>query len=204
MNTDQVAVLTKPTVTTLVSDVYRLTPDGLALQKPASLRIQVPTASLDSAAEGEYPAIFRHTGSQWILVGGTLNRNPAVPTVTAAIQVLGTYAVFLTDEAGSGASLADLMCQPRMISPLGGGFDSSVAISFTLGQPNDVTVRVFDMAGHLIREIIANQSRSPGSQVERWDGRDGDGRAVYDGMYLVQVEAGGHSELKVISVINGQ
>lgn len=204
LNDDQVPVLTKPSVRTLVSDVYTMSPDGLALQKPATLSFQVPQATLDGAAAGEYPAVFRHTGAEWTLIGGTLDKSAAIPRVQAAVKQLGTYAVLLTDEAGGGAPLADMNCQPRMISPRGGGFNTRMAISFTLGQSADVTVRVFDMAGHMIREIIAGQSRSPGSQVEVWDGKDQDGRIVYDGMYLVRVEAGSEAANKVVSVVNGQ
>jgi flagellar hook assembly protein FlgD len=90
-----------------------------------------------------------------------------------------------------------------MISPRDGGFAQEMAISFTLGSQSTVTVRVFDMAGHMIRTLVSGESRSPGSQVAQWDGRDDRGRVMYSGLYLVRVEAGGKASTKVVSVING-
>jgi len=43
-----------------------------------------------------------------------------------------------------------------------------------------------------------------GSNVVEWDGRDEDGRIVYDGPYIVRLEADGKTATKVVTVINGQ
>ena len=40
-----------------------------------------------------------------------------------------------------------------------------------------------------------------GANVVRWDGRDEGGEMVGDGLYLVSVEAGGHKQVKTVSVV---
>ena len=47
------------------------------------------------------------------------------------------------------------------------------------------TVRIFDMAGHLIRTLVASKDLAPGSNVTTWDGRDQDGRSVFAGTYAL-------------------
>ena len=47
------------------------------------------------------------------------------------------------------------------------------------------------MAGHLIRQLMHREDLLPRSNVTTWDGRDEEGRIVYDGAYVVLVEADG-------------
>jgi len=85
-----------------------------------------------------------------MLVGGTLIQEGEDYLVRAAIDGLGSYALFLESDTGTGdLAVADLACQPRMISPRGGGFAPKMAVSFTLGRSAEMWVRVFDTAGHL-------------------------------------------------------
>jgi flagellar hook assembly protein FlgD len=91
-----------------------------------------------------------------------------------------------------------------MLSPRGGGFSSQTEISFVLGRSAAASVQIFDMTGHLVREVVRATTLSPGSNVATWDGRDQDGRIVYDGAYVVLVQAGGQRAKKIVTVVNGQ
>lgn len=135
---------------------------------------------------------------------GTFDDSGTVPKVTAATKTLGIFGVFITGETAGGPVLCDLTCFPRMFAPRGGGFGNSMAISCALGEGGKVNLRIFNLSGLLIREIMVGESLSPGSHFTNWDGKDQNQNIVYDGIYIVRVETKHQVEHKVVSVVNGQ
>jgi flagellar hook assembly protein FlgD len=63
-----------------------------------------------------------------------------------------------------------------------------------------VAVRVYDVAGRLVTTL--SEGRFPGGSHEvRWSGRDGSGRDVSAGIYLVAAEVGevrAHAKLVIL------
>ena len=64
--------------------------------------------------------------------------------------------------------------------------DGKVEIRFTLGEAERVDVRIYDIAGRLIRRL-ADDRLPAGNQVVTWDGRDGHARALPPGLYYARV-----------------
>ncbi len=62
-------------------------------------------------------------------------------------------------------------------------------ISFTTHHDSPVNLSIFDVRGHLVQNLI-NESRPAGQYTEMWDGKDGSGRNVSSGMYLVNLRSG--------------
>jgi len=65
---------------------------------------------------------------------------------------------------------------------------------FVLSQDADVTIRIYNIQGHLIRTLVLGQ-REPGYYIEKpkaayWDGRDDTGEGVSSGAYFYQLQAG--------------
>ncbi len=67
-----------------------------------------------------------------------------------------------------------------------------------LGTP--VTLRIVDLSGRLVRELIAG-SATPGSHSVLWDGRDSGGLPVRGGVYLARLSAGGGTASRPVIVI---
>ena len=63
-------------------------------------------------------------------------------------------------------------------------------IHFLLPSACTVDVALFDLAGRKVRSLAAGERSTPGEHIIRWDGRDGSGTPMRDGVYLVQVRAG--------------
>ena len=63
-------------------------------------------------------------------------------------------------------------------------------IAFTLPRAADVTLRVFDLQGRLVRELERGP-RSEGRHAVSWDGHDAQGQRAMSGVYLYQLKAGG-------------
>ena len=62
------------------------------------------------------------------------------------------------------------------------------AFTFVLSRPADVTVRVFTLAGRLIR-VLDTPSRGVGYNQILWDGFDSDGHRPANGTYLYTITA---------------
>ena len=62
----------------------------------------------------------------------------------------------------------------------------TATLRFDLGRPEDVSVRVYDVRGALVR-VLAAAPLAAGAHALAWDGRDAAGRRVAAGRYLVEV-----------------
>lgn len=86
---------------------------------------------------------------------------------------------------------------PNPFSPLRHDF---VRIRYSLSASTDVTVAVYDVADQLVATIVNGQPRDPGEQVEAWDGKNGRGARVANGVYLyrIQTRTGLHAYGKIV------
>jgi hypothetical protein len=137
--------------------------------------------------------------STWQRLGGTVDTS--AKRVSAPITGPGLFAVF-ADQAGvSGPGMLwALSVTPRVFSPGGRFANEEVAVGFTLGRPGPVTVKVYNRAGRLVREVASGQPMNAGANLVRWDGRDLDTNLVQGGLYLVVVEALGQKQTKTLAV----
>jgi hypothetical protein len=126
-------------------------------------------------------------------------------SIATTISTLGGVVVLYGANVGAGAGYSGargLDCQPRVLSPNGGGFDTRLAISFELGKNGNGAVKVFDRAGRLVREVVEDGSFAPGRNVVFWDGKDGSGRVVPSGLYVVAVRFDGETSVASVAVAN--
>jgi hypothetical protein len=97
---------------------------------------------------------------------------------------LGTT-IGIGDEPGDPATL-ELLGTPRARP---NPSQSGTAVHFALARAADVRLEVYDPAGRLVRRLPAER-RAAGEQARQWDGRDGSGRRVAGGIYLLRLTAG--------------
>lgn len=77
-------------------------------------------------------------------------------------------------------------------------------IPYQLQQASDVRVCVYDLRGHLVRELHLGY-RDAGwytarDQAAHWDGRNQLGESVSSGVYLVQLQAGEFTAMRKLLV----
>ena len=89
----------------------------------------------------------------------------------------------------SGFAVDQNMPNPFVISNSG-----ITSIRFTLAQPQDVSVRIFDMLGKEVRSLVNGQTFAGGSNQINWDGRDNTGSLVASGAYYYQLSAGENTQ----------
>jgi hypothetical protein len=183
---------------------WALRADDPTLDKPATLSLALPVEP--ALQPMGTPSIHRMTvaGADTTLVpvGGVRSNEGA--RVTTTIDELGVY--LLLDGAAVGgegyAGARGLDCQPRVLSPRGGGFDVKTAISFDLGRAGTGAVKVYDRAGRLVKEVAESGAFDAGRNVVYWDGTDGDGQVVPSGLYTVAVRFDGETSVRTVVVAN--
>lgn len=81
--------------------------------------------------------------------------------------------------------------RPALAGAFPNPFNPATTIAFDLARPTAVTLRVYDLAGRLVCELVAGQTLAAGRHEVPWRGRDSLGRAVASGNYLFRFEADG-------------
>ena len=109
--------------------------------------------------------------SSWLRIDEVVLNDGAIPAV-------GRSAVFsaLPEEYALG---------PNAPNP----FNPHTTIRYQLPRENEVTLRIYDMAGQLVRTLVERRVEV-GYRTVLWDGRDERGREVASGVYLCRLQAG--------------
>jgi len=69
-------------------------------------------------------------------------------------------------------------------------FNPSTRIHFSLPEPADVAIDVFDMRGHRVRRLCRGVRFEAGAAAIAWNGEDDAGRAMPTGVYFFRLMAG--------------
>jgi hypothetical protein len=88
--------------------------------------------------------------------------------------------------AGSGAAPLAF----RLLGNYPNPFNPSTTIQYETATTADVSVRIFDLRGALIRELV-HSSQPAGVHQVAWDGTDGKSGRVSSGVYFSVVNCGG-------------
>jgi hypothetical protein len=68
-------------------------------------------------------------------------------------------------------------------------FTAATALAFNLEREAEAQLQVYDLAGRLVRTVLARRLGAGRHQV-MWDGRDDEGRRAAHGIYFVRLRAG--------------
>lgn len=106
-------------------------------------------------------------------------------------------------EYGAGSSAVPGI-EPSVISQLGNHpnpFNPVTDISFRLSEPATVSLRVFDVSGRVVRDLVSSQTKSAGRHVFPWQGRDNSGQLLPSGTYLYRLDAGSFQESRRLMLV---
>lgn len=82
---------------------------------------------------------------------------------------------------------------PQLAQNVPNPFNPFTRIQFSLPTATDVALRVFDVKGRLVRELV-NGQRAAGWHQVIWDGNDEAGRGVASGNYFYRLSVDGHRD----------
>ena len=72
-------------------------------------------------------------------------------------------------------------------------FNASTTIRYIIGEEGIVQLRIFDLTGQIIRDLVT-ETQAPGIYQVVWDGKDNEGRLVANGMYIGELRIRNFSE----------
>ncbi|HEY5039183.1 MAG TPA: T9SS type A sorting domain-containing protein, partial [bacterium] len=77
----------------------------------------------------------------------------------------------------------------------------STTIEFYLPAASNVSIVLYDVLGERVLTLLDNQSLGTGLQRVLWDGRNGMGTYVLNGVYYAQLNVNGAQQLLKIAVV---
>jgi hypothetical protein len=78
-------------------------------------------------------------------------------------------------------------------------FNPATSVRFDLAQDSEVTLRIFDIQGRLVRDLVQGERFTAGQHSVAWDGRNASGREVASGVYFLDMVAGDyHARHKMV------
>jgi sugar lactone lactonase YvrE len=185
---------------------YRIIPESsvsIPAHRPITLTLLYPD-SIASGSDESLLSLYRYDES-WqnrYRIGGTVDVHG--DSITTAISEFGSFVLFI-DRSQQGAIaqsiLTNLTAEPRIFSPKG-GFDEKITIAFDLSNASEVTIKVYNPAGRLVKVLRENTLFSRGRNAIDWNGRDYYGTICPSGLYIICVEIGGKVETKPVMVLN--
>lgn len=79
-------------------------------------------------------------------------------------------------------------------------FNPLTTFAYSLPQADQVSVRVFDAQGVLVRTLLS-EGQAPGDHEVRWDGAGDDGRALPSGVYFGRIDTSGGTETQKVMLL---
>ncbi len=93
--------------------------------------------------------------------------------------------------SGVGDTPTLVASQVEMLPAAPNPFNPRTEIRFRLGAPGPVSLRVYDVAGRLVRTLAFGREMASGVHAVVWQGRDDRGLGVASGLYIARLESGG-------------
>ncbi|HEX9916660.1 MAG TPA: lamin tail domain-containing protein [candidate division Zixibacteria bacterium] len=87
-----------------------------------------------------------------------------------------------------------LELEPKVFSPDGDGFEDELKIKYTLPIMSNLTLKVYDTKGRLVKILLEDEPRVSGEII--WDGKDDNNRFLKIGMYILYAYASGNTNSK--------
>jgi subtilisin family serine protease len=75
-------------------------------------------------------------------------------------------------------------------------FNPVTRIDYTIRERSDVTLRIYDVTGRLVRELVRESGLPAGSYEATWDGLDDSGAGAPSGVYFYRLEAAAFAETR--------
>jgi hypothetical protein len=80
-------------------------------------------------------------------------------------------------------------------------FNPSTTIVYELSNPGRVTLKIYDVSGRAVRNLIDESPTDSGQHRVRWDGTDGSGRRVESGVYFGHLEIGTGQQRRMMVLV---
>jgi hypothetical protein len=100
----------------------------------------------------------------------------------------GTFSIVQPQSPGTGGKLINenIYNYPNPFNP----DNETTTLRYSLEKSGKVTIKIFDSGGNLVKTLLDNTQQSAGTeQAIPWDGKNGDGDIVANGVYFFTIES---------------
>lgn len=198
--------------------IFRSTTNGNVFTKVDN-GLTLPTDPLDSGEEevaslfslpngdlyaGTTHGIFHsaNNGDEWVQMNEGLKYGLLVTSLMANTSgriFAGTagYSVFRSVSPATAISdnITTIPGRFELSQNYPNPFNPTTTIRFSLPVASEVSLKIYDMNGRLVRTLVA-ESQAAGQHAVEWDGRDQRGNSIASGIYLYRMTAGEFSQTK--------
>jgi hypothetical protein len=122
---------------------------------------------------------------------------PASPRIDRC-GLIGAWPVACGQRVDVSPADPSVIAGLRRVSP--NPFNPRTTIRFEMAQAGSARIRIYDVAGHLVRSLDLSNQPIGESSIE-WDGKDRHGRVVPSGTYMVELEMPGTRDATRVTVI---
>jgi hypothetical protein len=125
-----------------------------------------------------------------------LHANGGNDSLTVYLNAGWSLPTSVKDRRRSPAPIGNFVLYQNYPNP----FNPSTVISYQLAVNSKVNLAVYDLAGRLVRKLIAGQ-KPAGRHQAAWDATDDNGRRVASGVYLYRLQAGDFVQTRKLVVV---
>ncbi|MDD5066379.1 MAG: Ig-like domain-containing protein, partial [bacterium] len=177
---------------------YAFEPSGLTFNKAVTIKLSYPddnnngnvddpdtkTDILPGVPETKLSRFYYNTETgSYERVGGTVDT--AENAITASIRHFSTFALFQDDNTyNENLDITEINTYPRIFSPSKDG-NLDINYNVKLSGTGKATVKIYNLAGRLVKELKNGMTVSQGINYLSWDGKDKDNDVVHDRMYVL-------------------
>ena len=161
-------------------------PTWLSVKPSSGVVVPMASADLDvtldatGLAEDDYTADINIT-----------TNDPANPTITIPVSMTVTTWVGVD---------GDLPLATVFFGAVPNPFNPSTSLHFSLPRESHVDLKIYDVAGRLVREVVSG-SRPAGRNEVRWDGKDSAGQEIASGTYFARLIVDEQIEIKSLTLV---
>ena len=180
---------------------YNIGPESLLLYKPAKLTFKYTNSDISNLDENKLSLAYIDTAKNIKLIGGVVNTQ--FNSIQTTIKKLGIYILVEDNIIKHGQhTISDINCQPRIFSPRGTGFARSTTISFKLNTDSRISIKIYNLTGRLVRNLLKNKPMRVGNNPVDWDGRDYNGQICPSDLYIVTIESPKEVKTKTVMILD--
>jgi hypothetical protein len=136
-------------------------------------------------------------------IGYVSRGGPVAATSTLVFTSGGGFTV-LHAQCATTAAVSSQVSAPDVASMdmnFPNPFSGSTVIPYQLPAAAQVSLRIYDISGRMVRVLEENASRVRGRHLVSWNGHNAEGRPLPAGIYLCRLDAGGRSDTRRITLL---
>jgi hypothetical protein len=80
-------------------------------------------------------------------------------------------------------------------------FNSSTSIHLEIGKPSNVNLKIYDIRGSEIKQLMVNKQMLPGGYNVSWNGKNQHNQEVSSGIYLLELQVDQYRQMKKMVLI---